>query len=140
MPGGTRQDTYSVTVTLNGVNEGVWDKKDGGEVDSEEFKYNPGGMVPPVSLGGRKNVGNVTLSRLFRLDRDQANLQRYINNVGRGSIVIAQQPLDIDGNAYGAPLIYRGTLKRCTPPTVDSESSSPGMIELEVTIEGYPTV
>lgn len=137
---GTRQDTYSVSVTLNGVSEGVWDKMSGGEVDSEEFKYNPGGMVPPVSLGGRKTVGNVTVSRNFRLDRDLQNLQRYINNAGKGSVVVAKQHLDVDGNAFGSPLIYRGTLKRCSPAEVDSESSNPGMIELEVTVEGYPTI
>jgi hypothetical protein len=138
--GPTRADTWRTTVTIDGENFGVWDKKSGGAIDSDETKYNPGGMAPQVSLGGKKNVENVTFSRLYRLQRDHQRMQKLINKVGKGSVAVHQQPLDVDGNVFGKPLVYRGTLKRVTPPDVDSESNNGAMIELEVTIEGQPHV
>jgi hypothetical protein len=145
MTGGpTRQDTYSVHVHITPpgasapVDFGIWDKMSGGEVDSDETKYNPGGMAPPVSLGGRKNTGNVTYSRLYRLVRDHDHAQSFINWVGRARVTISKQPLDVEGNVYGTPIVYHGTLKRVTFPEVDSESSGAGMVEMEVTVEGYP--
>lgn len=141
--GPTRQDTYSVHIHItppggSPLDFGVWDKMSGGEVDSDETKYNPGGMAPPVSLGGRKTTGNVTYSRLYRLVRDHSHAQQFINWVGRARVTISKQPLDVDGNAFGSPIVYHGTLKRVTFPEVDSESSGPGLVEMEVTPEGYP--
>jgi hypothetical protein len=111
----------------------------GGEIDSDDAKYYPGGMAPPVSLGGRKSVGNVTVSRLYRLARDHDAVQVLIDAAGKASMVVTKQPLDVDGNVYGRPIVYKGTLKRVTPPEVDSESSSAAMIELEMTVEGFPS-
>lgn len=144
---GTRQDTWAITVSVEDVTNpnrplmplGVWDKKAGGEVDSEEYKYNPGAMAEAVSLGGRKITGNVTTSRLYRLVRDHQELTRkMIAGVGKARVVVAQQPLDVDGNAFGRPIVWNGTLKRWTPPEVDSESSDAALVEIEVTAEGQP--
>jgi hypothetical protein len=150
MPGGpTRQDTWNVTVDVEDVAHpnrimlhlGTWDKKSGGEVDSEEYKYNPGAMAEAVSLGGRKNVGNLTVSRLYRLVRDHQDLHaRLIRGVGKARVVVKQQPLDINENAFGTPIVWTGTLKRVSSPEVDSESSDAALIEIEVTVEGQPTV
>lgn len=145
MPGPTRQDTYAVTVSVvhpqTGAlqNLGIWDKFSGGEIDSDVTQYYPGGMAPPVSLGGRKTVGNVTVSRLYRLERDHDRIQMLVDSVGKSAMVVSKQPLDINSNVYGRPIVYRGTLKRCTPPEVDSEASGAGMLELEMTVDGFPT-
>lgn len=146
MTGGpTRQDTYLLNVQIRNpvsgtmVNYGKWDKMTGGEVDSDETKYYEGGMVPPTSLGGRKTVGNITVSRLYRLGRDHDVVQKIFDAVGKSDMIVTKQPLDLDGNVYGRPIVYKGTLKRCTPPEVDSESSSAGLLELEMTVEGFPT-
>lgn len=119
--------------------KGVWDKMSGGEVDSDESKYNPGGMVDPISLGGKKTVGNVTVSRLYRLGRDHDAAQALINAVGKARMTVSKQPMDIDGLIYGDPIVYNGTLKRCTFPEVDSEGSDGGQIELEMTTDGFPS-
>ena len=150
MAGGpTRQDTFEVWVRVQDVTHpnkimlslGIWDKKTGGQIDSEEYKYPPGGMRPMVSLGGRRTTDNITVSRLYRLVRDhQELLGRLMSGVGRARMEVAQQPLDIEGNTFGRPIVTRGTLKRVTPPDVDSESSDPAMIELEMTVEGDPVV
>jgi hypothetical protein len=147
MSGGpTRQDTYAIHVHIIApgsdhlIDFGVWDKMTGGQVDSDETRYNPGAMGPPVSLGGRKTVENVTVSRLYRLVRDHGEAHRFINWAGRARMVVTKRPMDIEGNAYfgSPPIVYRGTLKRVQFPEVDSESSAAGLIELEMTIEGYP--
>lgn len=135
---GTRQDTFRVIVHLNGNSFGVWDKKSGGELDSDETRYSPGGMLPQISLGGRKQTGNVTLSRLYDRKDDHDRINTLFNAVGKGKVTISQRPMDPDGNAYGRPIIYNGTLKRVTVPDVDSESSTAAMIEIEVTVSGYP--
>src|SRR5262245_50188285 len=124
----SRQDQYAITVNVDGRDFGVtsWDKLSGGESDSEETKYKPGGMGPSVSLGGSVEVGNVTVSVLYYLDKFSGGgdaIHWLIGRVGKGSVTVNRQPLDIDGNAYGKALVYAGTLKTVTPPEIDSESS-----------------
>lgn len=146
MAGGpTRQDTHRIKISLENpakpgemIPLGVWDKWSGGEIDSDETKYNPGGMAPPVSLGGRRTTGNVTISRLYRLARDHNHLQRLIDGAGKSKAVLTRQPLDIQGNVYGKAVSYNAKLKRVTPPDLDSEQSGAALIELEFTIDGFP--
>ena len=143
----TRVDTWSITLSVEHphvegsmINYGIWDKKTGGEVDSEERVYHPGAMGPPISLGGRKIPGQVTLSRLYRLGRDHDNIQQLIDAAGGSRIVISQQPMDIHGNVYGgSPIVYTGTLKTVNLPEHDSEGTDPAMIEVVCTIDGNPS-
>lgn len=130
------QNQYRVHLTLDGEDYGVFDKKEGGEVDSEESKYRPGGMAPQISLGGQTEVGNLTLSRLYERDRDHARVHALMGRVGKGSVVVTVQPLDEDANPWEDPLVYNGTLKRVQPPDVDSMSSDPAMLEIEITPAG----
>lgn len=135
---GTRQDTFIVRVTLDGQSLGVWDKKSGGELDSDTSSYRAGGMVKPQNLGGTKTTGNITLSRLYDLTDDHDKINTIFAAVGKGRVSVAQRPMDQDGNEYGKSIIVNGTLKRVSPPEVDSESSSAAMIEIEIQPEGYP--
>jgi len=147
MAGGpTRSDTYLLNVHVEDVadpgsliNLGTWDKMTGGGQSASSTQYRPGGMAPPVSLGGLVSVANVVVSRLYRLARDHDHVQRLLNGVGKANMVVSKQPLDIDGNVYGKPIVYHGILDRCTPPEVDSEAANAGLIELEMVVEGYPT-
>jgi len=137
----TRSDTWQVRVQLDGgdIME-VWDKKTGGEVDSEETKYYPGGMLDPISLGGRKTVGNLVLQRLYDLKQDHDRISYLIAGAGKRGIGIGIQPMDIDGVLYGKTIHYDGILKRVTFPEVDSEASTAALLEIEVTINGLPTM
>jgi hypothetical protein len=129
-----------MTVSLDGANMGVWDKKTGGGVDSTITQYLPGGMAPQISLGGTKQTANLTIERLYRLQRDHKTIQQWINAVGRGRVVVNQQPLDIDGNAFGAPIVYKGTVKQVTPPEVDSTSANAAMLAVEIVVDSQPHV
>jgi len=147
--GPTRKDTYTVTVVMKHAvagkgdattDLGVWDGLTGGELDSDEAKYWPGGMAPQVSLGGHRNPGNIVCKRLYRLQRDHDRLNLLLAQVGKATIEVHKLPMDIDGNTYGKPLNYSGKLKRVSPPEHDSTSSDPGIIEIEITPDGDPHV
>lgn len=135
----TRQDTWAIRCSLNGNTLGVWDKKTGGAVDSDDGKYYPGDMAEPLAIGGRKTTDNVTLQRFYDLHDDHDKINLLFNAAGRGNMVISQRPLDQDGNPYGKPIIYHGKLKRVLPPETDSESGTVALIEIEVTINGFPS-
>lgn len=136
----TREDTYSLTVKVGDWDTGVWDKMTGGDLDSDDGIYYPGAMQPQIALGGRRKPSNLTISRLYRLQRDHDNLQKLYDAVGKLEVVVRKQPLDIDGNAYGKPIVYNGRLKKVNSPNVDSSSSNPGMLEIEVVQNSDPHV
>src|SRR6187401_837440 len=101
----SRADQYRITVTIDGIDSGVWDKKTGGETDSEETKYRPGGMGESISLGGSRMTGNVTLQRLYVVPRDHDGawykgpgipIIKLRQRVGKATVVIKEQPLDIN--------------------------------------------
>jgi hypothetical protein len=133
----SRQDQYNVTVSVAGSNLGTFDKMTGGDVDSEETKYKPGAMAPQITLGGSKTVSNIVISRLYDLNRDHPIIQWLFSLVGRGAVVVTKQPLDINGAPFGSPIVYQGVLKKSTPPPADSEATTtPAMLELEVSTAG----
>jgi hypothetical protein len=135
---GTRQDTFVVRAKVGNGKWGIWDKRSGGELDSEDVKYYPGGMFEAISLGGRRTTGNVTLSRLYDKIDDQGTINDLFAAVGKKQIQITQRAMDLDGNEWGNPIMYLGILKRVTIPDVDSESTSAALIEIEATITGVP--
>jgi len=136
---GTRQDTFVVRVSLNGVSLGIWDKKTGGALDSDDIKYYPGGMLPPIMLGGKKTTDNITLQRNYDRVDDHDKIGTLLNAVGSGVVDISQRPMDPDRNEIGKSITWTGILKRVMVPDVDSESTTASLVEIEVTISGFPT-
>lgn len=134
-----RKDQHRVTVSVDGRKLGVWDVLTGGETDSDELKYRPGGMGAQISLGGVVTVGQLIVARLYTLERDHATVHWLLGRVGKGRAVVNKAVLDPDGNAYGKPLVTKGTLKRVTPPEVDSNSTDAAVVEIEVTPQGSVT-
>ena len=135
---GFRQDQYAITLHVGGNSYGFRDKKTGGELDSEESKYYAGAMSNPLSLGGRRTPGNITLQRLFG-PQDAQWLDKLYDAVGRQKATVTQRPLDKDGNGWGkGPITWNGTLKRVSAPDVDSEGTGASLIEVEVTVDSAP--
>lgn len=136
----SRQDQYNVTVSVAGTNLGTFDKMTGGDFDSEETKYKPGAMAPQISLGGSQTVSNIVVSRLYVLERDHSIINWLKSQVGKGECVVSKQPLDINEHPFGSPIVYQGKLKKVTPPPADSEATTtPGLIELEISTSGIVT-
>lgn len=134
------------TITGNVFTEtydlGVWDKFSGGDIDSDDTKYRAGGRAPEESLGGTRTVSNVTLSRLFRIERDFGELQRLIDGAGSVDVQITRAYLNpataaVNSPAYGN-VVYLGKLKAVKQPEHDSNSSDASMVEIECSV-GVPT-
>lgn len=124
---------YDVTAWIDKIgNLGTFDTFTGGGVDSDEVKYHPGAMNETITLGGTSEVENVVIGRLYKLTRDHQVVGPSLFYAGKVGFVIVKQPLDGDGNAWGRPLIYVGTFKRCTPPEHDSNATDPQIIEYEM--------
>jgi hypothetical protein len=132
----SRQDQFNITVSVayGGRTEDLktFDTFDGGEIDSEEAKYYPGGMAQAISLGGRKSVGNVTVGRLYDLARDHPLMGWLAGGVGKADVTVTKTSLNVDGEAQANSLVYAGKLKALTPPTHDSESSDAATWEMEI--------
>lgn len=132
----SRQDQFNVTVSVKIGTEtrdlGTFDTWDGGELDSEEALYHPGGMAEAIQLGGRVNVSNVTIGRLYDLVRDHPIMGWLMGGVGRGEVTATKTSLTVDKEAVLNPLVYQGKLKRVAPPGHNSESSDPNLWELEI--------
>lgn len=131
-----RQNQYDIEVTVDGVNLGTFDKMEGGEADSEDTVYRPGKMAPAISLGGHSTVSAITVSRLRSLQRDDGLEQTLMAKVGKGQVTIIKQPLDVNGGAFGRPLVYTGVLKTVSPPEADSDGDDPALFEIQVTPNG----
>lgn len=133
----SRRDQYNVTVNVSGMPDlGTFDTMTGGDIDSEELKYRPGGMAQQVSLGGTKTINNVVVGRLFRHDRDLPIALQLYEAVGRATVTVTKSHLDVDGHATGLALVYTGKLKNVTFPDVDSETNEAALMTLEVSCAG----
>lgn len=131
-----RADQHAATVVVDGTPLGVFDTVEGGAVDSEEAKYRPGGMGPQQSLGGFVSVDNVTVGRLYELGRDHDLVRWLTNRAGKARVTVVDQFLDTDGNPFGKPYIYTGTLKTVNKPPADSNSSDASVWTIVVSTEG----
>lgn len=131
-----RTNQFLITAVCDGRPLGVFDSFEGGEVDSEETKYRPGGMADEVSLGGSRTVANITIGRLNELARDNDLIRWLLSRVGRGQMVVNKQPLDVNKNPFGRPLVYTGKLKTVTPPNHDSNDNSAAVWTMVVSTEG----
>jgi hypothetical protein len=135
---GTRQDTFRILVQIGGNDWGTWDKKTGGELDSDEVKYYPGGMEAVQSLGGRITPANLVLQRLYDRKDDHDRIQSLFNAVGKQNVKVTQRPLTLNGDGYGKLVTWTGVLKRVLVPDVDSEATSAALIEIEVSVGSPP--
>lgn len=131
-----RQDQHLITVTVDGINLGVFDKAPGAEIDSAEKKYKPGAMGDQIVLGGSTTVGNIVASRLYVLERDHALAKSLVPRVGKAPMSISWQPLDVDKNPFGEPVVTQGKLKRMKFPDMDSEADAAALWELELSTAG----
>jgi hypothetical protein len=133
----SRQDQYEITVAIDGNKIAEpFDKMSGGAIDSSEVKYKPGGMVPQISLGGSVEVTNITVERLFDLDRDSPIVADLKGKVGKSQVTISRQSLDVNGHPHGALIVWTGKLKMLTFPDADSESNAAALFQLEVSVSG----
>lgn len=135
----SRADQFDITVIIKAggslatdMSLGTFDTFEGGEIDSEETKYWPGGLAAQISLGGRRSIGNVTVGKLYDHTADHPNMGKIAGLVGKNEVVITKTSLTIEDVAIAKPMVYTGKLKALTPPSHDSESTDAATWELEI--------
>lgn len=133
---GVREDLYDVEATFVGTDgqkaKFIFDKMTGGDVKAQSKKYRPAnGTEDELNLGGAQTVSNIMLTRLYETDIDGWVLW-LLSQVGKGTMYVAKQPLDLNGTAFGTALRYKGLIEGVTPPPTDSESENPAVIEIEM--------
>ena len=131
---GTRVDLWVIYFAVDNASLGVWDQFSGGEVDSEESKYRPGGFDIEISLGGRRTIGNVTLARYWD-DWISSIFPWLQRRAGKARTAISRFPFTADFIQLGPALGWGGTLKRVSPPDYDSMGTDAALIEVETTID-----
>ena len=128
-----RSDMFQLQVSVAGVNIDTisWDSVEGGELQSDDTSFNPGGMQPQIALGGKRSRSAMTVKRIW----SDALLGSYValdNVAGNAPVTISVQTLSASKQPVGSPLVYTGILQTCTRPGFDSSSSSVVYLQLVV--------
>jgi hypothetical protein len=131
----TREDTWYVRASVDGRELGVFDTHAGGEVDSEESKYRPGGMDAEISLGGRQTIGNVTVARYYDVLRDHPLYVWLCSRAGKARGAVTWWPMTITGVVAGDGVTQHGTFKRAQRSDIDSNGGDAATLELEFTMD-----
>ena len=134
MPDGTREQLFLVTLVIDGVDLGVWDKWDGGDKDSTQTKYRSGGEPDEEDLGGGVTHSDLTLTRNYRLSRDAPILGFLLNKVGIGGCTASKYPLNRDYTVFGPHIQAQGPLKTVTDPKVDSNAANPALLAIVISV------
>lgn len=129
------QSQSRITVTLDGVNLGVWDTRTGGATDTNSVQYFMGGGGPRRSLGGQQQVDNV-VCQVLNTPFIQAQTKWIVSRCGKGTLTVTDQPLDAENNAYGDPYVWSGRLKRCLPPESNNANNAAKLVEIEAEVDG----
>lgn len=138
----TTQKTFRVSLTVDGVDLGVWDTSTGGKLGANVLPYLPGGMGPQISLpGGTPTIDTIQLARNYDLIRDHDSAFPILNaGTGRARCVVKKRPLDADGNGHGRSIVWTGTLLSVDSPATDSNSDSAAILTVEIAPDGPITL
>ena len=131
---GSRVDQWLVSANVDGRDLGLWNASSGGAADSEELVIR-GATGQRRSYGGPQTVENLTVTRTYEGERDNELEAWLLPRRGRGRVTITRQPKDADGNAYGRPITYVGTLKSVQAIEPNSNEAGETTIGFEVTVE-----
>lgn len=112
------QSKVRVTASLAGRYLGEFREFSGGELTASDTKSTRGGGHQERSRGGRKTVGNVTITREQTDLDDRAYAAQHRGHPDK--FVVNYQPLDDDDNAFGPSTTYTGTLIRYAPGDADA--------------------
>lgn len=99
-----------LTGTLDGTtNLGVFEDRGEQEVTANAGKYRLGGMGGEVALGGKSTTADMTFTRgMDTLAKSQRKAIK--GRVGKGWVVMTDQPLNLDEVAEGDPEVFSGRL------------------------------
>jgi hypothetical protein len=134
------QQGFSVTVSKQGRDFGVFAGKTGGEVDRDVTEYYPGGMLPARKLLGVSTTGDLTVRKLVADLSDDDVRVLFSDQQQPTEYTVTQQRLTASDRAAGRPLSQRGVIKGVTYPDHDSSSSDAAEIQIVFSMIGVPQI
>lgn len=137
-----REDQFIIHCNVTGVNLPSvysWAELQGGEVEGEDVKTRPGGMLPQVNLGGPATRTDVTVSRQY-----SAQLHPFIialeNVAGKAACQVSYTPLDTNGSPNGGTVTMTGILKNVIKPVANANASNAAMLQLVIGVNQEATI
>lgn len=141
MPSNTTQHFYGseqqwlVSLNVNGVDYGVFDKFSGGDVTSSPVKNRPGGMGDEITYTALPVYSDIVITKVYETQKDHARVGLLKTLVGRAVATVTLQPLDDSGIPWGSPTVFNGRLAAVKTGQTDSNSNSPRMVEIDLAVE-----
>lgn len=106
-----------------------WAKLEGGDLESEDTKVRPGGMLSQINLGGPTTRTDATVSRPY-----SAELHPFLvpleQVAGNGSMNITWTVLNAQRVSLGNTVTLTGILKTVNRPAWDANATAPAMLAL----------
>jgi hypothetical protein len=107
----------------------------GGEITASVEKIYDGGQLFPETLCAPSEIGDVTLTRHYDVDRDGPALKTLRSMVGRAYYNLNIYDLDCDLRVFGTERVYpRALLVGLTEPEGDASSGAPSVFSLTFSI------
>lgn len=137
-----RGDQFLLHAGINGVNipsTFSWTSMEGGDLEAQNVKTHPGGMLPEQDLGGPTSRTDATMNRNYN-----AALHAYFvqleNASGRGSMWMSWTPLDANGNPNGGTVTITGKVKGVKAPGRDANNTGPAYLSVMMSCDVESTI
>jgi hypothetical protein len=129
------EQQWLATLSVNGVDYGIFDKFSGGDVTATANKHRPGGMGPEITYLSLPTYSDVTLTKVYETQKDHDRVGTLHDLAGRALASVTLQPLDDQGNPWGTPRTYQGRLVAVKDGGTDSMSNAARMFEVDISVE-----
>jgi hypothetical protein len=125
-----------VSVTMEGLDRGVFRGREGGAKTGESTSVRPGGMAPPKVYAGTWEFDEVTLTRVIEHGTDSGLYHWFLDRYGQRLTAI-EQPLDGRGRAgFHRPVTYGAVLTGIAQVDYDADGNDPWTLVLTVRPDG----
>lgn len=115
--------------------EGYFAQVSGGEITASVEKIYDGGAVFPETLCAPLEIGDITVTRHYDMDRDGPSIKSLRRLVGQSYYKIFVYDLNCDMIVYGTERVYpNALLVGLTEPEGDSSSGAPATFSLTFSI------
>jgi hypothetical protein len=140
---GNRQDNAYISASITDRQGllllGRWDDRSGGQSDSASTTYARAGVGGRTALGGRQEVANVVIKRLFDAEA-QGFVARLRAAAGKAQMQVTEHGTDDEGNQEGPTETWNGILKSVHVSDRSTETNAAQVIELEMVVDGEVAV
>lgn len=136
-----RQDNVYITASITDkaglLPLGRWEDRSGGQSDSASTTYAKAGLGGRKALGGRQEVANVIVKRLYDSDM-QAVIARLRKGAGKATMQVTEQTTNDEGEVEpGSPTeTWKGILKSVHVSDRSTETNAAETIDLEMVVDG----